>query len=400
MLLILGVLFSLTGNAAGSSSANRTTQDVVPPAETDTTLRVEGHLVPHRFASLSLGGSGPVAEVLVQEGEQVEAGSVLIRLGDVEQLTADIAAAELELLIARISLDDLHRNAGFELAQAEKALAEAQKVLAFAKDKVDSLKKPTPQAAIDQAYANLLLSENRLKDINEDIQKVENKFANKKSMWWWFLDQRDFKQLLNNLDKSRAYAERRYIDAQQKYDELREPVDPVDLAMAESDLAIAQARVIELEREIEALRNGPDPDDIALIEARIKAADAALVAAETALLERDLIAPFAGKVVDLNVKAGEWAEANQPLIQLADTSQWIVESYDLTEIDVPNVSVGGAVTVIPEALPESELGGVLEAIKDLYVEKRGDITYTARIRLNDNDPRLRWGMTVAIIFEE
>jgi multidrug resistance efflux pump len=394
------MLFPLTGNAVGSFSTIRTTHEVVPPAETDTSIRLEGHLVPHRFASLSLGNSGPVAEVLVQEGELVEAGAVLIRLGDVEQLLADIAAAELELLTARISLDDLHSNSGLELAQAEKALAEAHKVLAFAKDKVISLKKPTPQATIDQVHANLLLAENRLKDINKEIQKVEKKFANKKSPWWWFLDQRDFKQLLNNLDKSRAYAERRHIDAQQKYNDIREPVDPVDLAMAESELAIAQARVIELEREIQALQNGPDPDDINLADARIKAAEATLVAAETAYKERELIAPFTGKVVDLKKKAGEWAEANQALIQLADTSQWIVESDDLTEIDVPNVSLGSVATIIPEAMPESELEGVLEAIDDLYQEKRGDITYTARIRLNENDPRLRWGMTVAIILEE
>lgn len=325
---------------------------------------------------------------------------MLIRLGDVEKLMADIAAAELELVTTRIALADLHTNAGLELAQAERALAEAQKVLAFAEDKVESLKKTTPQAKIDQAYSNLLLAENRLKDVEEEIRVTENKFANKKSLWWWFLDRRDFKQILTNLDKSRANAERRDIDAQQKYDELLEPADPLDLAIAESDLAIAQARVMDWEHEIQSLRNGPDPDEIKLAEARIRAAQAALRAAERSLLERELVAPFSGKVVDLGIKAGEWAESGQVLAQLADTSSWIVESDDLTEIDVPSVNLGDMVTIIPEALPGIELGGVLEAIDELYQEKRGDITYTARIQLNDNDPRLRWGMTVAILFRE
>jgi hypothetical protein len=47
-----------------------------------------------------------------------------------------------------------------------------------------------------------------------------------------------------------------------------------------------------------------------------------------------------------------------------------------------------------------ELAGVVETIKDLSEEKRGDVTYTVTIRLDKSDPRLRWGMTVAVAFEQ
>jgi hypothetical protein len=40
----------------------------------------------------------------------------------------------------------------------------------------------------------------------------------------------------------------------------------------------------------------------------------------------------------------------------------------------------------------------VESIDQVYEEKRGDITYTARILLDSADPRLRWGMTVSITF--
>ena len=36
----------------------------------------------------------------------------------------------------------------------------------------------------------------------------------------------------------------------------------------------------------------------------------------------------------------------------------------------------------------------------MFEEKRGDITYTVRIRINEPDPRLRWGMTVEVTFAE
>ena len=137
-----------------------------------------------------------------------------------------------------------------------------------------------------------------------------------------------------------------------------------------------------------------------MVEARIKAAEAALVATEIVLEELELIAPIAGKVIDLNVKAGEWAEANQPLIQLADTSQWIVETDDLTENDIPSVYPRQPVIVTPDALLDLELNGQVESISDLFVEKRGDVTYTARLLLNETDPRLRWGMSVLVTFEK
>ena len=49
-------------------------------------------------------------------------------------------------------------------------------------------------------------------------------------------------------------------------------------------------------------------------------------------------------------------------------------------------------------MPDLELTGTVESINPVYEEKRGDITYTARILLDSVDPRLRWGMTVAITF--
>jgi hypothetical protein len=47
-----------------------------------------------------------------------------------------------------------------------------------------------------------------------------------------------------------------------------------------------------------------------------------------------------------------------------------------------------------------ELTGVVERIASAYVEKGGDILYTVRIRMDKLDERLRWGMTVAVIFAE
>ena len=85
---------------------------------------------------------------------------------------------------------------------------------------------------------------------------------------------------------------------------------------------------------------------------------------------------------------------------LAELSEWVVETEDLTEIQVPRIGLGQGAKVIPEALPELELTGNVDSISGISEIKSGDVTYTARILLDDADPKLRWGMTVTVTFEE
>ena len=73
---------------------------------------------------------------------------------------------------------------------------------------------------------------------------------------------------------------------------------------------------------------------------------------------------------------------------------------NLTEIEVVDISLGQEVVVVADALPDLELTGTVDKIGDVFEEKRGDITYTVRIVLDEVDPRLRWGMTVVITFKE
>jgi multidrug resistance efflux pump len=97
---------------------------------------------------------------------------------------------------------------------------------------------------------------------------------------------------------------------------------------------------------------------------------------------------------------GQRISPGQEVLRLADFSQWYVETDNLTEIEVVDIALGDKASITPDALPELALTGVVESISDLFEEKRGDVTYTARIRLDNVDPRLRWGMTVATVFED
>lgn len=189
--------------------------------------------------------------------------------------------------------------------------------------------------------------------------------------------------------------------------------DAIDLALRQADVAVAQATLADAEREWEKVRNGPNPDDVAQAEARvaqaqaliaqaeaqITQAEAAQVAAQAALDDIELRAPWAGTLAALDLKVGEQVSPGVPVVTLADFGGWKVETDNLTEIEVPDVEVGQAVVITPDALPNLELSGEVDSIGNLFEEKRGDITYTVDIRLKDTDPRLRWGMTVVATFD-
>ncbi len=100
----------------------------------------------------------------------------------------------------------------------------------------------------------------------------------------------------------------------------------------------------------------------------------------------------------MDLIAGQRVSPGVEVLRLVDFSQWYVETDNLTEIEVVDIADGDQATITPDALPDLDLSGEVEKISDLYEEKRGDVTYTARIRLTDDDPRLRWGMTVAVVF--
>jgi HlyD family secretion protein len=77
-------------------------------------------------ADLGFQAGGRIAEVLVREGDRVEAGALLARLDDAE-LVARLAAAEAQLEAARQVLRELERGARpEELRQAEAAEAAAR----------------------------------------------------------------------------------------------------------------------------------------------------------------------------------------------------------------------------------------------------------------------------------
>ncbi len=123
-----------------------------------------------------------------------------------------------------------------------------------------------------------------------------------------------------------------------------------------------------------------------------------LQTARNALQKLTLTAPFAGTVTTIDVKPGQTVAPNVPVLTMADFSGWVVETDNLTELQVTQVKVGQTATITFDALPGKTFHGKVTQIAQQYIEQRGDITYTVRLVLTDPDPLMRWGMTASVTF--
>lgn len=149
----------------------------------------------------------------------------------------------------------------------------------------------------------------------------------------------------------------------------------------------------DAQRTYDRLKDGADAEQLVVLEAQLKAAQAKVAAFS-------VTAPFDGVVAELNARAGNSISAGEIVVTVADFSSWRIETTDLTEIDVVELSEGGPVTITLDAIPGTTLNGVIESISQTYEEKQGDVVYGVTVALDDGDPLLRWGMTAVVNFEE
>jgi HlyD family secretion protein len=359
----------------------------------------EGRLTPRQSVALSLPAGGRATRVLANEGERVEASDVLVQLDSYPQAQAEVAKAELELTLARQALNDLYEIANVALAQAGVVLAQASKAQALAEDLVASLERSKSPAQISQAYANLLLAEKRRDSAQSDLAKAKKRFANKKSIIWYFVSRKKFALGITKLEGAVAYYERRYQDAKDKYEDLLKPVDAIDLSVAQGNLAMANANLALAQRKRLKLLDGPDPDELAVAQARLRLAESSLAAAQASLRSAEIVSPISGVLVSLSVKPGEWIPAGQPVATIADLDEWVVESKDLKETSIPYVQPGQAAYVTIKAYPQVELAGRVESISQLYIEDDGDIFYQVKVELREPAEILRWGMSAEVALD-
>jgi multidrug resistance efflux pump len=184
-------------------------------------------------------------------------------------------------------------------------------------------------------------------------------------------------------------AESNLKDAQKAYDDAVSTDGAKDVQKARAQASIAQERYYTALDYVRSLQTGPESQAVNAAMTTVEKANAALELYE-------LRAPFDGTVLGIDLKTGEAAAPALPVVFLADTTTWTVETKDLTEIDIARVALGQSVTVKLDALPGEEFSAKVTAIEPVGKEHLGDMTYKVTVTLDKADPRFLWNMTATV----
>ncbi len=416
--LIPGPAASTTPEAAPGAEGGAPEVQADAPAPS---VVADARLVPVQRADLSLAVGGIVAEVLVQEGDTVSAGQLLVRLNANQQQVA-VSRAQADFQRAQARLQELIAPPRTEqVAQAEAALAAAQA-------RYDRLAGASLPGQIAVAEAGLNASQASLAKVLEgagdqqliaaradlaNAQAVLRQAQSAYNLVKWRNDlgatpqSAALQQATNNFEAAQARladleagasqadiagASAQVRQAQAQLQTLRNGM-PADMAAAEADVAAQQA-------QLDLLLAGPRAESIAVAEADVASAVAALQQALVALGETELRAPFAGTVAAMNIETGEQAAPSTPLVQLADLATWEIETEDLTELDIVGVTPGTTVELTFDAIPDLTMSGTVKRVRPIGEDNRGDIVYTVVIDPAQQDERFLWNMTTVVTLQK
>ena len=432
MLLAVSVVACATLQSQPETPASTGPQEAYVLQETQpATVIASGKVRSNQSARLAWQSSGTIERVNAAAGDRVASGHELASLAPVS-LPPNIILAEANLVSAKKALDDLQnsklqqaqalkavedaqialdelQNPQKNLAQTQQAMAEAQKAIEQAHLQVYILTTSPSQSVIDQTHANMLLAENKVNNSQADLERMQRQLKKVPPSFRGRIE-----KLIQNLEIQLIRDQRSYDRAVEKYDNLFKPPNATDLAVAQANLEATQARLAQAERDYDRQIGGPTPAEIATAEARlanarrewerlkdgprpedIAAAQARVAAAEAALKQIQITAPFDGVVTQVGSQPGDQVSAGTPAFRLDDLSRLLVD-VQVSEIDINPIQAGQPAKVTLDAIPGKAYSGTVIEVAPVGTQSVGVVYFNVTVELIDHDAAIRPGMTAAI----
>lgn len=393
-LVVLGGL-GLVGYQRLSASAQSTSTATPIAKAKEDAVSAEGSVVPKSASDLAFRTGGRVVEVLVAEGDVVKPGQPLIRLQD-DELKIAVAQAQAALDLAKANLAQIEQGARpEEIAAAEGALRATQAQLGAAAADRDRLTGGAMEAATATAQARLAatlvdqkLAQDAYDKVTECFTLTKQDGSEDQVCPGLGTPEEQLRAKLNAANEAVNAARKALVEA------TTGSAKQVQAAQANVTAAVAQRDMAQA--RLDQVKSGATQAQIDAAKAGVAQAQAALEAARAAVREATLTAPFTGTIALITVDAGQVIGPGVVAASIADLQSWEVNTDDLGEVDVVNVQPGQAVAITLDALPGLTLDGTVASITPRAENKRGDVTYTVKIKVENSDPRLRWGMTAQV----
>jgi HlyD family secretion protein len=379
---------------------------------------------------------GRVLELSVEEGDDVEAGQVLVQLNGT-LLEAQIEAAQAGLDMAQAQLAQAQAGARPEqVRQAEAALAQAQagcdgahqawQDLVALRDNPQQLDAQIALAEAQVAVAEAALAQaTAYKDVaeiaydsytdiegslDEKLNQIPKEYRPGIPMGFHLIPNAYWKSWVGvntaqaGLDGARA--------ALRNLRAIRD--NPQDLnaqiAAAEAQYRSTEAAVDMAQAQLDGLKAGATAEEIAIAEAQVEQAQAALDALLVLRDKQTIVAPVGGVVLEVTIHQGELAAPGGTLLTLGDLDQVTLTVY-VPESRLGQVNIGQEVTVSVDSFPGRTFTGTVIAIADeaeftprnvQTQEERVNMVFAVEVHIPNPDHALKPGLPAdaVIVVEE
>ncbi|MCP4539622.1 MAG: HlyD family efflux transporter periplasmic adaptor subunit [Chloroflexi bacterium] len=384
---------------------------------------------------------GRVVELLADEGDEIEAGQVLVRL-DGTLLDAQAEVAQAALGVAEAGLAQVRAGARAEqIRQAEAGLAQAEiardgshqawQDLIAIRDNPQELEAQiilaqsqvaVAQAALAQTVAYKDAAEiandayddgmKGMAEAKREIQKLPKPYRPNLpvlSLDFHLIPNAYWKSWVGvntaqaGLDGARVALGNLY-DMRDNPQELNAQVDA-----AKAQHHAAEAAVQMAEAQLDALRAGATEEDIAIVETQVEQARAALDSLDVLREKLVVVAPVGGLVLERSIHAGELAAPGATLLTLGDLGEVMLTVY-VPEDKLGHVFVGQEVEVQVDSFPERTFLGSVVAIANeaeftprnvQTQEERVNMVFAIEVSIPNPDHALRPGLPAdAVIVTE
>jgi multidrug efflux pump subunit AcrA (membrane-fusion protein) len=390
--------------------------------EIEETVSATGIVAAERQATLAFATSGQIDEVLIEAGDEVEAGSALARL-DTETLEWQAARAEASLATAQRRLAQAQVPASDEdLAAAQKALDSALANLARVEEGATESEIESARAALNSTLASLEQVEagptaESLASAQAAVDSATAALQQAQASYDRVQHRADIARLPESLNLQNATIE--LERAQANYDDVASHPTESELAAAEaqvaqaeatltalldmptySELAAAEAQVAQASAQLAALQQQPDVENVAVLQSQVDESAVALAQAQAQLDDALIIAPFAGTVLEVQAREGEWTTPGAPSLRLAAMETMILE-VQVDEVDVALLEERQTAYISFDAIRGKTVAGTISHISPVATNASGAVAYSVDISFvpesEDGEQLLvRLGMTADV----
>jgi len=365
-------IYQMVQSYQDEDSAISQTTSTIRRGDIRLTAIGSGTLISAMEVELSFENRGVVEEILVEVGDEVSEGQLLVVLDDEEfQETLDITESNLRELTSNAAL----AAAALELAEAQKAVLNAEAELKFLispyvfkaeirlREAELELLNAHQDAALttsDEADSRVVGAEHAAKDAAQSL-----------ALNWQIYEEEYVPAFFNFPWRDGFGFKHNYYD----------PPSETEIALAWAELAAADARVEEGEAYLGALMEGVVPENAFGTQlTALEKAGKAVIDAQEDLEATRLVAPISGVVMDLDLQVLEKVDLN-PILIIAQLEPPMIE-VSFSESDWRLVKEGNPVEVIFDSLPEkSYIGQIVFVDPSLKISQKTSVV-SAKVELD------------------